>query len=164
MAKLWSSLGLVGVVLAGAILSQTSAGQALMRGMGLAGAPAGYAELSFARPQSLPAKLPGRHATLRVPFQIRNTAQSQRTYQWSVDVVRDGTARRAAAGHVQIRRGGTASVTPAVTLTCSGGRVQIAVGLASPHESIDFWANCAPRATASPSPGTTVSPSQGASP
>jgi hypothetical protein len=144
MAKLWSSVALVAVVLAVIILAQTSAGQALIRDVGLSKTPAGYTQLSFARPQSLPSTLSPPGATVRVPFQIRNSSGVQRTYRWSVTLSHGQSTDHLSSGGTLVRAGAAVTVTPAVTVSCTHGRVRLDVGLASPRESIDFYATCVP--------------------
>lgn len=142
MTKLWSFVGLAGVVLAVAILAQTGAGQALMRDVGLAKTPAAYTQLSFARPQSLPGTVPASGTTLRVPFEIRNTSAAQRTYQWSVTVRRGQRTDQLTSGGTRVPAGAAVTVTPSVTVACVSGRIRVDVGLVSPRESIDFYATC----------------------
>jgi hypothetical protein len=151
MKKLWSSVALVAVVLAVALLAQTSAGQALMRDVGLSKTPAGYTQLSFARPQSLPATVPSSGATVRVPFKIRNSSGTQHTYRWSVTAAHGQSTGQLSSGSTQVRAGAEVTVTPAVTVSCANGRVRLNVGLASPRESIDFYATCASSSSASTS-------------
>jgi hypothetical protein len=142
MAKLWSFVGLVGVVLAVAILAQTGAGQGLMRDVGLSKTPSAYTQLSFARPQSLPGTVTTPRATVRVPFEIRNTSAAQRTYQWSVTLRRGQRTDHLTSGGTRVPAGAAVTVAPSVTVACVSGRIRVEVGLASPRESIDFYATC----------------------
>jgi hypothetical protein len=154
MKKLWTSIGLVAVVVVAAIVAQTGAGQALMREIGLTRTPAGYAQLSFARPQSLPSRFTS-PASLTVPFEIRNSSDAEHTYQWSIALVRGQRTDRLATGGTRVPAGGTVTTAPAVTVSCGGGgRVRLDVGLVSPRESIDFYATCAPPARGTPTGGT----------
>jgi hypothetical protein len=142
MTKLWSSLILVVAVLAVAILAQTSAGHALMRGMGLTRDAPGYTQLSFAHPESLPADLTPK-AALRVPFEIHNSSASAHTYQWTITLARGRTSQRLASGQVRAAAGQTVTVSRAVAVSCPSGRVRLDFGVTSPRELIDFYATCA---------------------
>ena len=154
MTKLWTSIGLVAVVVVAAVVAQTGAGQALMREIGLTRAPAGYAQLSFARPQSLPSRFTS-PASLTVPFEIRNSTGAEHTYEWSIALVRGHSTDRLATGGTRVPAGGAVTTAPAVTVSCpGGGRVRLDVGLVSPRESIDFYATCAPAARGTPTGGT----------
>jgi hypothetical protein len=154
MTKLWTSIGLVAVVVAAAVVAQTGAGQALMREIGLTRTTAGYAQLSFARPQSLPSRFTS-PASLTVPFEIRNSTGSEHTYHWSVTLAQGQGTDRLGMGSTRVPAGDAVTVAPAVTVTCSGGgRVRLDVGLVSPRESIDFYATCAPPARGTPTGGT----------
>jgi hypothetical protein len=154
MTKLWSFVALVAAVLAVAILAQTGAGQSLMRDVGLSKTPAGYTQLSFARPQSLPSTLPSPGATVHVPFEIRNSSGAQHTYRWSVTLSRGGSTDHLTSGGTRVRAGAAVTVAPAVTVSCTHGRVRLDVGLASPRESIDFFATCVSPTGVSPTGGT----------
>jgi hypothetical protein len=144
MTRIRSFVALGAVVLAAAILAQTGAGRALMRDVGLSKTPAGYTQLSFARPRSLPSRLPSPGVTVRVPFEIRNSTDAQRTYQWSVTLNHDQSTDHLTSGGTRVPAGAAVTVTPAVTVSCPHGRVRLDVGLASPRESIDFYATCVP--------------------
>jgi hypothetical protein len=160
MTKLWSAVGLVAVVVAAAVLAQTGAGRALTREMGLTRTPPAYAQLSFAQPQSLPGSLTAPDTTLSVPFEIRNSSAAGRTYQWSVTLVHGRSIQRLAMGGTRVPAGGSVTTDPTVTVSCTGGRARLDVGLASPHESIDFYLTCA-AATGTPIPSGSATPTGG---
>lgn len=138
------------VLLAAAALAQTPAGHAVLRGAGLEKPVPSYAALSFARPQSLPARLPAGHASVRVPFQIRNDSAATQSYQWSLDAVRtgdraDGPVTRPVTGRATLAPGATVTMNPALRLSCAGGQLRVTVRLASPAESVYFLASCPAR-------------------
>jgi hypothetical protein len=155
MTKLWTSIGLAAVVVVAAVVAQTGAGQAVMRDIGLTRTPAGYAQLSFARPQALPSRFTSPTTRVTVPFEIRNSSGAEHTYQWSIAFVRGHGTDRLAAGGTRVPAGGAVTTAPAVTVSCpGGGRVRVDVSLVSPRESIDFYATCAPPAGGTPTGGT----------
>jgi hypothetical protein len=142
MSKLRGYVALGAVVLVAAVLVQTAAGQALMRGLGLSKTPTGYAQLSFAHPQALPGTLPSPRATVAVPFEIRNSASAPRTYQWSIVLAHGAGTQRLASGNVQVPAGKAVTVARTLRFSCPAGPVRLTVGLANPRESIDFLATC----------------------
>jgi hypothetical protein len=136
------------VLVAAAALAQTPAGHAVLRGTGLEQASPSYAALSFAQPQSLPARLPGPHTTVHVPFTIRNDSAATQSYQWSLKAARigrhvTGLATRPVSGRTTLAPGAAATMNPALPLTCTGGQLRVTIQIARPAESIDFLASCA---------------------
>jgi hypothetical protein len=135
------------VLAAAAALAQTPAGHAVLRGAGLEQAPPSYAGLSFAQPQSLPARLPAPHTTVHVPFTIRNDSGATQSYYWSLSATHTGrpaggAAARPVGGRTTLTPGATATLNPVLPLTCTGGQLRVSVHLASPAESIDFLTDC----------------------
>ncbi|HEX4063335.1 MAG TPA: hypothetical protein VHY58_20170 [Streptosporangiaceae bacterium] len=154
MTKLWTSIGLVAVVLVAAVVAQTGAGHSLMREIGVTRTPPGYTQLSFAHPQALPSRFTS-PASLTVPFAIHNSTGAEHTYQWSIALVHGQNTDRLASGGTRVPAGGVVTTAPAVTVSCTGsGRVRLDVGLVSPRESIDFYATCTPPAGANTTGGT----------
>jgi hypothetical protein len=138
----WSSLGLAALVVLGVGLSQTSQGHALLKDTGLYQVPTTYTELSFTTPNGLPASLKSERAPIDVSFAIHNVSGSSLTYHWSIVLVRSGRSHLETSGIVHAPAQGHVTVTRTVTMACVGGRLQVAVRLASPVESIDFWTAC----------------------
>jgi hypothetical protein len=144
MARWWGIAGLTAAAVTAAGVAQTPAGHAALASAGLFSKPASYTALSFAAPQSLPEQLRSAHEGVDASFVIRNSSGASRSYQWSITVRRDGHTRRVASGEVRVRAGSAATVASRVATSCTGGRLRVAVSLASPAESIDFWTACAP--------------------
>jgi hypothetical protein len=144
MARWWGFAGLIAATVTAAGVAQTPAGHSALASAGLFGEPASYTSLSFAAPQALPEQLRSTHQDLGVSFVIRNSSGGSHNYQWSITVQRHGHSQRVAAGAVQVRAGSAATVARHVATACAGGRLRVAVNLASPAESIDFWTACAP--------------------
>jgi hypothetical protein len=138
------------VLVAAAALAQTPAGHAVLREAGLEQVSPSYAALSFAEPQSLPTQLAAPHTTVHVPFTIQNHSSDTQSYQWSLTANevgrRGGPAARPVTGSTTLDSGGTATMDPALRLSCTGGQVRVTIHLARPAESIDFLADC-PAAT-----------------
>ncbi len=134
------------MLVAAALLAQTSAGHSVLRRAGLDMAPPSYSALSFAQPQSLPARLPARHTTMHVPFTIRNNSSDTKSYQWSLRASRigrvGGLTARPVSGRRTLAPGATVTMDPALALSCEGGQIRITIRLASPAESIDFLSRC----------------------
>jgi hypothetical protein len=129
-----------------ASLAQTPAGHTVLRQAGLDTAPPAYTALSFAKPQSLPERLPSPHTSLHVPFTIHNDSSGTRSYQWSLTAARIGNAGGLASHPVSrtiaLLPGGTVTMDPVLRLTCHGGQIRVTIRLASPAESIDFLSRC----------------------
>jgi hypothetical protein len=135
------------VLVAAAALAQTPAGHAVLRAAGLEKAPPSYATLSFAQPQSLPAQLPAPRTTVHVSFTIRNDSADTHSYFWSLSATHTsrlagGPAARPVSGSTTLAPDATATLDPALPLSCTGGQLRVTIHLASPAESIDFLANC----------------------
>ena len=131
-----------GVALA---LAQTSPGHALLRKAGLYEEPAGYTSLAFTDPQSLPSRLSPVPSRVSVSFGIGNSSADPRGYHWSVLLQRAGQVKHLAAGEAEVPAGGTTTVAPVVTASCSAGQARMSVQVAAPAESIAFWLTCSPR-------------------
>jgi hypothetical protein len=144
MARWWGLAGLTAAAVTAAGVAQTPAGHSALASAGLFSKPATYTALSFAAPQSLPEQLRSAHQSVDASFVIRNASGGSRGYQWSITVRRDGHTRRVASGAIRVRAGSAATVARHVATACAGGRLQVAVKLGSPAESIDFWTACAP--------------------
>lgn len=145
MRNWWSVLALLALVVTSAGLAQTSAGHGLLEDVGLSRAPAGYTELAFTSPRTLPTQLRSQNAAIAVSFGIHNASGSPRTYRWSIELVRSGHSHLQAAGVASTPAQGRATVTRVVTASCMGGRLQVVARLVSVAESIDFWVTCVPR-------------------
>jgi hypothetical protein len=143
MRRGWSGLVLAGLVAAVGV-AQTGPGHAVLRSAGLFEAPPPYTALAFTHPQTLPAQLASRHASVGVSFEIRNASAAARSYHWSILVARSGRSRVAASGLSRVPPGGRGTVTRAVPVSCAGGRLRVVARLAEPAESIGFWAECWP--------------------
>jgi hypothetical protein len=134
------------LLVAAASLAQTPAGYAVLRQAGLEAPAPAYTALSFARPQSLPGRLPARRTTLRVPFTVHNDSSGIRSYRYSLTASSVGTAGRLTARPVSrtitVVPGATIPLDPALSLVCDGGQIRITVRLAEPAESIDFLTRC----------------------
>ena len=138
----WSVLLLVVVVMLSAGLAQTKQGHVLLQDAGLYEAPTTYTELAFTRPGNLPSQLSSSNAPIGVSFTIHNVSGAARTYRWSIALVRAGQGHVKAAGVITEAAQGRSTVARTVLMTCVGGRLQVVVRLASPAESINFWATC----------------------
>lgn len=129
-----------------ASLAQTPAGHTVLRQAGLDTTTPSYTALSFAQPQSLPARLPAPRTSLRVPFTIHNDSSGTRSYQWSLTASRIGKAggltARSVSGTSTLAPGATVTMDPALPLVCHGGQIRITIRLASPAEFIDFLSRC----------------------
>lgn len=138
----WSLLSLVALVVICAGLAQTSRGHALLRDAGLYKVPTSYTELAFTNSDALP-DAPTAKGQVPVSFSVHNVSGSSSTYQWSIAVTRDGKSQVKATGTVGVPAQGRATVTKSVTAECgTAPSLQVAVRLASPAESIDFWVSC----------------------
>lgn len=144
-AKPWNWVALAVLVPVMAGVAQTGAGQSLLRSAGLAAPPTSYVALSFRDPQALPARLASPVAAVRVSFVIRSVSASPaaRVFHWSIQLREAGSRLTVAAGQVPVPGGAERIVSTTVLAACSGGRLQLAVKLARPAESIDYWTACA---------------------
>lgn len=142
MAIWWRAVILVALVALAAGLGQTAIGHEVLRKTGLFEQPTSYTSLAFRAPGFLVEQLSPKPQTVDVSFVIRNAASIPRDYQWSELVVQGGRSRRVAAGGVRVAAGREAAITRLQELSCTGGRVQVIVKLASPAESIDAWMAC----------------------
>jgi hypothetical protein len=102
--------------------------------------------LSFAHPQSLPARLPAPRTSVHAPFTIHNDSSETRRYQWSLKASRIGnagglTARRV-SGTSTLAPGAIVTMDPALPLICHGGQIRITIRLTSRAESIGFLTRC----------------------
>jgi hypothetical protein len=135
---------LMGVVLALAGLSQTAAGRSVLHGLGLYENPASYTSLYFGDPDSLPERLESEQATVNIYFIVRNASDKPQAYRWSILVERNGKLQKAISDNVQVSSGHATAISRSVTATCTGGRLNFIVSLASPVLSIGFWSDCSP--------------------
>ena len=122
-------------------LAQTGPGQAAARSLGLLKSSS-YTALSFREPQSLPSQLPAQRSHVPVRFTIRNVSDSGRAYHWSIALSSALHREQVAAGDVQVAAGSAVAVSRTVRVKCAGKRLHLVVRLASPAESIGFWATC----------------------
>jgi hypothetical protein len=144
MARWRGLLALAAVALITAGIAQSGAGQALLRQAGVIAPPVGYTELAFAQLQALPPRAVSQ-AEFNISFVIHNATTVTHDYQWSLWLINNGNSHYMGKGNTRLMPGRAATVTHAVTMACSAGRVRIVVRLASPAESIDFWSKCLPR-------------------
>ena len=121
--------------------AQTGPGQAALHGLGLVKSSS-YTALSFREPLSLPSHLPRGRSDVPVRFSIRNVSQSRRVYHWSIVLSNDVAGAHMDAGVVQVAGESAVAVSRTVTAKCAGKEVHLVVRLASPAESIGFWATC----------------------
>jgi hypothetical protein len=142
--KWWSTLAILVVVLAGVGLAQTSPGHVLLRDAGLFQVPPRYTELAFTSPQTLPTQLTSKRAAIPVSFAIHNVSGTQRSYRWSIELVRSGRRELKAAGVVSAPAQGRETIARLVRTSCAGGRLEVVASLAAPAESVHFWLTCAP--------------------
>ena len=133
---------LVAVVVLVAVLGQTSVGHAMLQKAGLDAEPTSYTALAFQHPQALPEQLASRRASVGVSFVIHNAGSTPRDYQWSVVLVQGQRTRRVASGSARVASGRGATITQAVSISCTRGQVRIVVSLVRPAESIDAWTAC----------------------
>ncbi len=147
MAKVWSWIALVALISLAAGAAQTSPGRSLLQKAGLASAPASYTTLSFAHPQALPARLRSVVAAIHVSFVIHNASGSSapRVYHWAIMLSHAGASLYGAVGQTRVPSGAGTTVNTTVLAVCTGGRLRLAVRLARPAESIDFWTACRTR-------------------
>ena len=146
MKSLSALLLIVVVVLTCVGLAQTQQGHVLLGDVGLYQAPATYTELSFAAPETLPHYLARPNGTVTVSFDIHNAENADHPYQWSILFVQGSESQVKASGMVVTPAGGQTGITSRVAASCTGGRMQVVVRLASPAESISFWMTCPPAA------------------
>ena len=144
MRRWGGPFALIAIVVLIVGLAQTRPGYALLRDAGLYKEPTSYTELAFAAPASLPAQLTSKETRVKVAFLIHNVSGASRDYHWSIVLGHAGRSKVAAAGAVSAPAQGQATVAKTVPLACTGGRIQVAVRLADPAQSIDFWATCSP--------------------
>lgn len=134
------------MLVAAASLAQTPAGHMVLRRAGVGTTPPAYTALSFAKPQSLPERLPSPRTSLRVPFTLHNDSSGTRSYQWSLTAARIGNGgsltARPVSRTITLLPGATVTLDPALPLVCHGGQIRVMVRLASPAESIDFLSLC----------------------
>jgi hypothetical protein len=134
---------LTALVILCAGFAQTSPGHSVLSGMGLYQPPVSYTELTFDAPGDLPSALPSPGAPVNVSFNIHNVSGAARVYQWSVVLANNGhNGSQEASGTVTAPAQGRVTVTRSVATTCTGGRLQVLVRLASPAESVEFWVTC----------------------
>ena len=136
-------LAAVGVLLLVCVgVAQTSPGHLLLSNVGLYEQPASYTELTFASPSELTTSLKTPKSPVDVSFIIHNVTGSARAYHWSVVLTKDGASRVSKAGTAPVRSGGRVTIRKSLVTSCSSGRIQVSVRLASPAESVDFWVTC----------------------
>jgi hypothetical protein len=142
VARWWGTGALVALVLIVAGFAQTSSGKSYLQRISVFGAPASYTTIAFSKPQSLPTQLVSKRAIIPISFVVGNHSNRTRSYQWSIIVVQAKHSRRIATGPTTMPAQAEVAVSRAVEITCVSGRVQIAVQLRNPAESIDFWSTC----------------------
>jgi hypothetical protein len=142
MKNSWYLLLIVALVLISTGLAQTQQGHVLLRDAGLYKTPATYTELSFTDPATIPNSLARPNGVITVSFGIHNVANDVHAYQWSILFVRGSESEVKSSGTAVTPPGGRSAITSRVTASCTGGRLQVVVRLASPAESINFWLTC----------------------
>jgi hypothetical protein len=136
------AISLISVVVAAAAIGQTSTGQEILQRAGLSAASSGYTSLSFLHPLSLPQSLTRKRQEVQVSFVIGDHDSASQSYQWSLHLLQQGSAREAGSGQIKLNPEQTETIDKSVSISCGEGRVQIVVELAHPAESIDAWAVC----------------------
>ena len=139
-----SALTLLALLVLVAGLAQTSQGHSLLKDAGIYQEPASYTELTFTAPGKLPEQLTSKRTPVAVAFRIHNVSGASRSYRWSITVVRSSKGHQATAGVVQAPAQREVKIVRIVVLACTGGRLQVVVGLVDPAQSIDFWVTCPP--------------------
>jgi hypothetical protein len=142
MAIWWRAAALVALVALAAGLGQTAIGHQVLRKTGLFEEQAGYTSLAFQDPGFLVEQLSSERESVDVSFVIHNATSTPRSYLWSEFVAQGGRSRRVAAGAVRVAAERETAITRLQELSCTRGRVQVIVKLASPAESIDAWMAC----------------------
>ncbi len=125
-------------------IAQTSAGHSLLAKAGLFAQPVSYTSLAFQQPQSLPAQLTSRRASVPVSFVIANEGHAPRTYRWTLSLGQGTLTRRMATGSIRLASGQRSALTRVAQVACTGQQVSLVVSLAYPAESIHAWATCPP--------------------
>ena len=136
---------LILVLLVAAGVCQTSVGEAVLRKVGIIGAPPIYTSLSFVRPHSLPEQLRAKRSNVIISFQIHNAGSERRIYEWRMLLSQGKRARKVDVGTAAVNPQLTAVIDRSVEVTCTKQRVQVVVQLMRPTESIDAWATCSAR-------------------
>jgi hypothetical protein len=142
---------LVAVVLICVSLAQTQQGHVVLGDVGLY-KTVSYTELAFSDPGTLPGTLEKPHEDLDVSFGIHNVSTDARSYHWSIVLVHGTYGQVKASGNVLTAAQGRATVSKSVAASCTGGRLQVVVRLASPSESISFRMTCPPAASKKQAP------------
>jgi hypothetical protein len=127
-------------VIAALGFAQTAPGAAVLRKLGVAGAPERFTELSFANPNGLPGSAGSR--ALPVTFRLHDEEGGPRTYDWTVAAASGGAPRALAGGSTRVADGQVVQVRQSVKVPCTTGRTRISVELLKPAESIGFWVDC----------------------
>ena len=138
----WRWIGLIAVLAVASGLIQTGAGHSLLQRAGLVAEPVDYTALSFDNPAALPTQLPSAHATVPTAFMIHNVSGAQRTYRWFIDVTRNDRSQRIGTGTLDLPAESQQVIRENLALSCPSGRLKVTISLASPAESIDYWASC----------------------
>lgn len=143
MKARWQLLLLVAFVLICASLAQTEQGHVVLGDVGV-DKTVSYTELAFSDPMTLPGTLEKPHEDLKVSFGIHDVSTDTRSYKWSIVLVHGTDSQVKATGNVLTPAQSRVTVTKSVAASCTGGRLQLVVRLASPSESISFWMTCPP--------------------
>lgn len=132
------------VVVAVAItLLQTSAGHALLRGVGLVGAPPDVTELAFSSPNSLPTTLAGPRGQVDIAFVIRNDSVHARSYRWRISQTGNETAvPPSTAGTTWVASGAATTVRRSVYVGCAAPTAHLQVTLPSVNETLSLVLTC----------------------
>jgi hypothetical protein len=149
MKARWQLLLPTAFVLVGATLAQTQQGHMVLGAVGVY-KTVSYTELAFSDPMTLPRTLEKPHEDLNVSFGIHDVSADASSYAWSVVLIHGTESQVKASGNVLTAAQSRVTVTKSVAVSCTGGRLQVVVRLASPNESISFWVTCPPKGAKKP--------------
>jgi hypothetical protein len=121
---------------------QTRPGRDLLAAAGLTARPAGYTELAFAEPKSLPRQSSSTSMFVAPAFVIRNVTGSPQDYTWSLLLTTSGQTREAASGQATLADGQAVTITPLSRIQCTPGALTVGVRLDDGTQSIRFLTTC----------------------
>jgi hypothetical protein len=133
----WAAVALL-CVAALTSFAQSSAGQRLLRNLGIAARYQGLTELAFTDPGALPNTIRGTPQDLALPFTITNLSSHARSYLWFVHA----GSSTPTTGEVSVPADQAAAVTPRFKLGCrTRTRVQLSLDTG---QALAVWLNCEP--------------------
>ncbi|MGI8330061.1 hypothetical protein ACRYCC_08840 [Actinomadura scrupuli] len=121
---------------------QSRPGRDLLRDAGLTARPAGYTELAFADPRSLPRRSSATSMFVAPAFVIRNVMGGPQDYTWSLLLTTSGQTREAASGRATLADGQAVTITPLSRIPCTPGPLTVGVRLGDGIRSIRFLTTC----------------------